>query len=381
MNRTPHGGGNRPADYLYHAQHPSARPGRRRGDKGPARSNPPDSAFKRTLRTFSIVAGFMFLFFLLTIFAAVKSWQIRHSRVTRDLPPEDEIADFGRRATMPTSSIAVAAGLGSGDADTLQRAELLAQQAKNAALETNYTDAVRLYADALRIWPGLAAAQLELGRLHLQLRNYPKALVALERAAELHPTDPGALNDLACAHFLMQRFDRARAQLEAALRLQPDFAPALYNMALCRRFMGDPTGAQHALDEYLAIRPNDPYGLREKAFFLAAEGHYAGALEILVQVLDAKPDWAPPYFDAAASAALMQKTGDAINYLRKAESLTSPAAAYLLFQQPAFNEVRLSETGRAFQRELIRRAQSMAAPAAVAAGLTNPEPMLSGAAQ
>jgi hypothetical protein len=68
-------------------------------------------------------------------------------------------------------------------------------------------------------------------------------------------------------------------------------------------------------------------------------------------------NWPSLRFDAAATAALMGRSENAIVHLQKAEALASPSAVYLVYQQPAFREVRLSETGRAYLKELVERAR------------------------
>ena len=40
--------------------------------------------------------------------------------------------------------------------------------------------------------------------------------------------------------------------------------------------------------------------------------------------------------------------------------MASPSAVYLVYQQPAFREVRLSESGRAYLKALVERARDRA---------------------
>lgn len=368
-----------PGEYRYHVQHPAPktkplRVGMPSAERG---GRPGDTAFQRHIRTFTIVAVFMVAFLGITVFTAIKSWQIRHTRVTRHIPKEDTPENSMWR-TSPSSSGVAPSASPTTEADTIHQAEILARQAELMVEATNYREAITLYSDAIHVWPDLATAYPRLGRLLLETGNDQRAQIALERAAELFPASADILNDLGVAYLRMNRFDRALTQFETALTIAPDHGPALFNQSLCLRATGRLAEARRVLDQYLVRRPNDPQGLKEKAFFIATEGHYEGALALLEQIIAAFPAWPPAYFDAAATAALMKDTDHAIRFLRKVESLTSPAAVYLVYQQPAFNEVRLSEAGKIFQRDLVRRAQSAGAPARPPPGSRGaPEPMLS----
>lgn len=366
---------NRPSEYAYHIQ--AARPnGRASGANGhKIRPDPhPEEVFRRHLRRFVGIVAFMVVFLALAYFVAVQTWEWRHRKFTKDVPPEDE--------TRPTAAPSLSASnvlpaLAEHSQQALQQAEILAREGDAQSEAGNLTAAINAYTQALSSWPDLAPVYPKLGRLYLRTQTYNRARYVLEKAAQLYPNEPDVLNDLGIAFFYLGRFDRAASQFDAALALNPDYAPAHFNRALCRRAMGDETGAQSALDRFLQLRPDDPQGLKEKAFFLAARRDYAGALELLNRAMATAPRWPAVYFDAAATAALMDRATEAVELLRQAEDLTSSAAVYLALQQPAFSNIRSNDVVQSFQRNLLERAKASREGSSVIYRPGYPEPMTS----
>lgn len=342
--------------YLFHVQKPErAQPGpaSAEGAEGPdgPRRQPAQGINLRMLGT--TVAG-MALFLIIALYASVKTWQMKESRAVRGLSgAAPGSSSRGRSAGGYRSGSATnALVLSTSDEEAVRQAQILARQADALAASGSAAKAAALYEQALRTWPFLTEARVNLGRLCLRTRDFGKAQTALQRAFEDNPALPGLANDLGAAHFHLKNFARAAKLFEAAVLADPTFAAGYFNLTLCHLATSDRERAREALDEYLRLKPNDPLGLKEKAVLRAAEGDYAGALDLLGTALKQAPNLPPLLFDAAATAALMGNTVDAIMYLKKAQAVTSPLAVYLVYQQPAFGEVRASEPGKMYQKFL-----------------------------
>jgi tetratricopeptide (TPR) repeat protein len=370
---------NRPSEYSYHiqAKRPNGANVLPNGQK--IRPDPhPEETYRRHMRVFFGVIAFMAAFLGLAYVIVVQTWEWRHRTFTKGASEAEQddlgMKDKGASATMATSGLPA---LVQQSEQALQRAEMSAREGDLQVEAGNYTAAITAYTQALSAWPDLAAVYPKLGRLYLRTQAYSRARYVLEKAAQLYPDDADILNDLGVAFFYLGRFDRAAAQFDAALALSADYAPAHFNRSLCRRAMSDETGAQSALDSFLQLRPEDPRGLKEKAFFLAARRDYAGALELLNRAMAAAPRWPAAYFDAAATAALMNNATQAIELLRKAEELTSAATIYLALQQPAFSTIRTNEAVQTFQRDLLQRAKVVREGVSSMHKPGSPEPMVS----
>ena len=245
------------------------------------------------------------------------------------------------------------------DIDTapIKQAVFLAKRAKALAQSGATEEAIARYHDALAVWPSLTSVWAELGRLYLQTKDYARAQVALEKAMQNEPSAPDILNDLAVATLYLGQTDKAQRLLDTVIEISPQFTSAYFNMALCHLSKNDKKKAREFLDRFLRLKPNDPRALREVAYLDALDHKYADALDSLEKAIIELPDWSLLYFDAAATAALMGRADDAIHFLERALPLSNPAAVYRLYQEPAFKEVRLSEIGREFEKDIAVRAR------------------------
>ncbi len=318
------------------------------------------------LRTFAIVAVGMSVFFLLALFTSIRAWRMKELRATstkpaaathsEEAPPvvKDPIrlddmswGPMGNRARKST-------------ADAVHAALLLTKRADSLAASGDTREAIDLYTEALTIWPHLTAARIKLGRLYLSLKDYIRAQEYLEKAVENEPGAPDLLNDLGVAYYHQRRITTAIKQFKSAVLLDNQFAPSYFNLALCHLSMADQNSSRDYLFKYLQIVPDDTRALKKKAFLDAAEGDYTNALTTLEKAILVNSNWPALRFDAAATLALMGKGEEAIAHLQSAETMASPSAVYLVYQQPAFREVRLSEAGRAYLKDLVERARDRA---------------------
>lgn len=346
--------------------------------KKPRLAPKPHEVFQRHLRQSMAVLGFMIVFLGMAYLIAVWAWEWRHRQFTKGIPAAEKVeAQRAKNVPLINTSTSRISQRPLGNEDSLQRAQLLEREGDMHAEAGRFAQAITSYTQAIASWSDIASVYPKLGRAYLRTRSYSRARFALEKATQLYPTDPDLFNDLGVAFFQLGRIDRAAAQFDAALALVPNYAPAHFNKSLCRRAMGDETGAQSALDRFLQLRPDDPQGLKEKAFFLAARREYAGALELLHRAIANAPQWPAAYFDAAATAALMNHDKDAVRFLKTAEDLSSSAAAYLALQQPAFAGIRSNESVQAYLRDLLQRAKAGGDGVRIVYKPGTPEPMVS----
>lgn len=323
------------------------------------------------IRTFSLVALFMFGLMGFAVYITGKMWARQQSKVeltgpaiSRSAPPSSIAPDVAplmgvmlegsRDPVKPNVRTEL-------DTDAMRKAISMSKRAEVLASSGNLKEAIDRYQDALEIWPYLTQVWAQLGRIYLETRDYGRAQIALERAVENDPANAKVLNDLGVALLYQNRVDRALEIFDTVNAIDSNFAPAHFNRALCYLSKDDTESAERALDQFLRQQPNDPRALKERAYLLANAGDYQQALAHLRTAMSSTPDWAPLYFDAAACAALLGRVDDAIRYLDKAEGLTTPGVVYRMYQQPAFREIRLTEAGRLFEENLAERGREMLA--------------------
>ncbi len=318
------------------------------------------------LRTFIIVAVGMSVFFMLAMFTSIRAWRMKELRATSTKP----VAATHSEESPPVVKDPIRLGdmswgpLGGSSrkstADAVHAALLLTTRADALVASGDTREAIDLYTEALTVWPHLTAARIKLGRLYLSLKDYIRAQEYLEEAVENDPGAADLLNDLGVAYYHQRRITTAIKQFKSAVLLDNRYSPSYFNLALCHLSMADQNSSRDYLYKYLLLVPDDTRALKQKAFLDAAEGDYTNAMATLERAIMVDSNWPALRFDAAATLALMGKGDEAIAHLQAAETMASPSAVYLVYQQPAFREVRLSESGRAYLKALVERARDRA---------------------
>ncbi len=94
-----------------------------------------------------------------------------------------------------------------------------------------YDEALADYNRALELRPDYPEALNNRGNTFDELERYDEALADYNRAIELRPDDPVKLKNRGTSYTKMERYDEALADFNKALELKPDYAGALYNLA------------------------------------------------------------------------------------------------------------------------------------------------------
>ena len=338
------------------------------------------------IRTFSLVALFMFGLLSLALIITGRIWQNHQDRVASEgeglpesAPRRPSVVLPDRPDLSPTPTLGLRESAvdevprahvrSELDTEAMRRAVFMQKRAEEFLAEERYQEAIARFQDALDIWPQLTQVWSQLGQVYLTIQDYGRARIALERAVESDPGNPHILNDLGVSFLYLNRLNTALELFETVNDIDPRFARAHFNRALVHMTRDELDAADAALDTFLRLQPNNAAALKEKAYLQASRRDYEGALATLLRALASEPDWVPLHVDLAATAALLGRVDEAIRHLDKAEAFTSPAVAYQILQQPAFREIRLSEAGRQFEQQLAERARETLAAAESAAPL------------
>jgi tetratricopeptide (TPR) repeat protein len=127
------------------------------------------------------------------------------------------------------------------------------------------TDAADMYRRILELRPGYAAAAINLGTIHYNLREFAMAEQLYRRATEADPEYALAFFDLGNVLDELKRLPDAIAAYQRAIALVPQYADSHYNLALAYERQGHRRRALRHWLTYVRLDPVGPWANHAKA--------------------------------------------------------------------------------------------------------------------
>jgi Flp pilus assembly protein TadD len=124
--------------------------------------------------------------------------------------------------------------------------------------QKHYDRGIALLVGVTQAAPGLTTAHIDLAIAYRAVNDLERAGASIQRALELNPRHPVALNELGILQRRTGRFAEARKSYESALALHPDFHFARKNLAiLCDLYLSDAACAIENYERYVQAVPED----------------------------------------------------------------------------------------------------------------------------
>jgi tetratricopeptide (TPR) repeat protein len=130
---------------------------------------------------------------------------------------------------------------------------------------SNLPEAAEMYRKILALRPGYAAAAINLGTIHYNLREFAMAEQLYRRATEADPDYALAFFDLGNVLDEVKRLPDAIAAYQRAISLVPQYADAHYNLALAYERQGHRRRALRHWLTYVRLDPVGPWANHAKA--------------------------------------------------------------------------------------------------------------------
>jgi len=164
--------------------------------------------------------------------------------------------------------------------------------------------------------------------LHVQGKNGPEVLEALQKAAVLLPREADAQNNFAVALRTRGELAEAAEYSRRALQLQPGFIEALRNLGSALHGLGDFAGAADCFAQALQAKP-DPDTQLNLSLCLRELGRYDEALAHLHETARIAPDKSIVHHHLGTTLMTLGRKDEAISAFRRALELDPHAAATL----------------------------------------------------
>lgn len=141
-------------------------------------------------------------------------------------------------------------------------ADVFPQLARLYAQQEDYPQGIRYYEQALQHDSSAADLYFELGMMHFNMKNYPKATIAFEQAGKLgHAVDADLYLNLGMAHLKQAGYTDAIRHLRKALTLRPNDIQVMINLANAYYKQQDFTNAITQWNNILMLQPLNGFAM------------------------------------------------------------------------------------------------------------------------
>jgi len=122
-----------------------------------------------------------------------------------------------------------------------------------------------------------ATPRVQLGNLYFDAERYDDAIRWYADALKLAPNDVNVSTDLGVSYYYSNQADKALAQFDKSLKLDPRHAKTLLNVGIVKAFgKQDLDGAEAAWKQVLAIAPDSPEGQAAKRALDSLQSAHVG---------------------------------------------------------------------------------------------------------
>jgi len=154
----------------------------------------------------------------------------------------------------------------------------------------DYDGAIRLYNEALALYPDYADAYISRGNAYDAKGEHDKAIADFNKALELNPNYAEVYNNRGTAYGNKGDYDKAIADYNKALELNPNLAKTYYNRGTVYGKKGDYDRAITDLNKALELNPDDADTYLNRGVVYGLKGDNERAIRDLRQALTLAPD-------------------------------------------------------------------------------------------
>jgi tetratricopeptide (TPR) repeat protein len=167
------------------------------------------------------------------------------------------------------------------------------------AASGQYTEALALALEAVKLGPGSAEAHDHLGGILVRLGKHSLALTQFEEALRIQPTFARCCNNLGAALQALGRVDESIAWFERALDLDPNYTDARANLSNALALLDRFDEAQAQLSRIASDAPDDPVAYDRIGSIASTEGRLDDAVAAYEQALERNPRSGKLYYALA----------------------------------------------------------------------------------
>jgi len=174
----------------------------------------------------------------------------------------------------------------------IKQACSLVDQGNVMLSQEKYQEALKLYQDALTVFPQYFRAYYNLGVVHRLLGQMEEAAASYEKALAIEPEDAEALNNLGVVLKGLGRLEEATACYGKALAIKPDNAKAHNNLGVLLQELWQLDKAIESFEKAVQIKPEYADAYFNRGIALSHLGQPDKAAASYRRALEIRPDYA-----------------------------------------------------------------------------------------
>lgn len=147
--------------------------------------------------------------------------------------------------------------------DDIKKATSLHTEGNIMAARGDYTGAIKLFREAVEIFPDYAVAYYNLGLAHIGAKEYDPAIEAMTQAIRLKPDFAAAYTSRGDSRVALGELDEAVRDYSKAIELYPDYAQAYRKRAEAYLKKDEKEMAREDLENFLSYKPHDTIAKRK----------------------------------------------------------------------------------------------------------------------
>lgn len=159
----------------------------------------------------------------------------------------------------------------------------------------NHEEALRLYAEALKLTPKSFPALFNSGMSYFILQKYAEAIAPFEAASAVWPGNPQVHLALGRALAMAGQSLKATDSFKEAVRLDPKMFEAHAALAAHYSYLGRDEDALRTVSQALELGDQNPYLLADLGMIQIQSGALQPAIETLSRSISLRPNFAPAH--------------------------------------------------------------------------------------
>jgi len=162
------------------------------------------------------------------------------------------------------------------------------------------------------------AAQKQLGLCYLELEDYPKAIVALNKTLESSPDEVDTNLKLAQAYQKSEQYENAEMVFERLAKLVPEDAKIYYNNIIMMYDQADmPDQAIEATKKMIALEPDNAEAVYNLGYMYVKLDRYEEAIDTFEKVLEMRTDMEYAYLQLGFCYSKLNRFQDLVDISEK----------------------------------------------------------------